>query len=159
MRRVTVRQACAGDEETLAGLNRAVQELHLAHRPDGFKQADAVVVAGWFRAMLENPAVRAWIAEWDGAAVGYVLTMVYDRPENPFAFARRFCEIDQIGVAPEFRRRGVARSLVERVLEDARLREIPDVELTSWYFNTEARDAFRALGFTEKVVRFGRPVR
>jgi hypothetical protein len=33
------------------------------------------------------------------------------------------------------------------------------VELTSWYFNMDAHAALRALGFTEKIVRFGRAVR
>jgi ribosomal protein S18 acetylase RimI-like enzyme len=160
-RRMTtrVRQAGAGDAELLADLNRSVQELHVAHRPDYFKTADAIAVAGWFRSKLKDSDVRAWIAEWDGSVVGYALTITYDRPENAFGFARRFCEIDQIAVSPAFRRRGIARALVERVLEDARLRAIADVELTSWCFNTEAQDAFRALGFIGKVVRFGRTVR
>jgi ribosomal protein S18 acetylase RimI-like enzyme len=52
--------------------------------------------------------------------------------------------------------RGIARALVEHVLEDARSRAIDDVELTAWCFNTEAHEAFQALGFRQKVVRFGR---
>ena len=106
--------------------------------------------------MLQKPAVRAWIAESDGSAAGYALTIIHDRSENAFSFGRRFCEIDQIAVALPFRRRGIARALVERVLEDARSRGISDVELTSWSFNTDAHHAFHALGFTPKVVRFGR---
>jgi diamine N-acetyltransferase len=153
---LTVRQATASDAETLAGLNRTVQELHVAHRPDSFKNPDVASVADWFRTTLEDSTVRAWIAECDGVAAGYVLAITYDRPENAFRFARRFCEIDQIAVAPAFRRRGIARALVERVFEDARSRAIEDVELTSWHFNTEAHAVFRALGFTQEVTRFGR---
>ena len=147
-----------GDVDVLAGLNQSVQELHVAHRPEYFKPGDAIAVAGWFRSKLEDGDVRGWIAEWDGSAAGYALTITYSRPKNAFGFARRWCEIDRIAVAPEFRRRGIARALVERVVEDAPLRGIMDVELTSWCFNTEAHEAFRALGFTEKVVRFGRTV-
>ena len=38
-----------------------------------------------------------------------------------------------------------ARALVECVLEDARSRAIFDVELSSWSFNVDAHDTFRAL--------------
>lgn len=145
----SVRQASGSDVDALVVLNRFVQELHVARRPDYFKHVDERSVADWFRSMLWNSAVRAWIAESEGSPVGYALTVTRDRPENAFCSARRFCEIDHIAVSPAFRRRGIARALVERVLEDARLRAIPDVELTSWYFNADAHDAFRAPGFTQ----------
>src|SRR4029077_11956113 len=99
---VSLRQAGLDDGEVLAALNRSVQELHVAHRPEYFKRPDAASVAEWFRSMLQNPAVRAWIAESDGAPAGYALTIVHDKPENAFGYARRYCEIDQIGVAPAF---------------------------------------------------------
>jgi ribosomal protein S18 acetylase RimI-like enzyme len=153
---ISIREAGAEDGDILVRLNRSVQELHAAHRPEYFKPPDPAAVADWFRSMLENPAVRAWIAEWDGSPAGYALTLVVEKPENAFGYARRFCEIDQIGVAPEFRRQGIARALVERVFEYARRRGIAEVELSSWHFNEEAHDAFRALGFREKAVRFGR---
>jgi hypothetical protein len=34
----TIRVAATGDEELLAKLNSFVQELHLQHRPDHFRQ-------------------------------------------------------------------------------------------------------------------------
>ena len=153
---VNVRQATVDDVDDLVALSRCVQELHVAHRPDTFKDADSDYVAEWFNSKLQDPAVRAWIAESDGRPVGYVLAINHDRPENTFCFARRFCEIDQIGVLPAFRRKGIARLLVHQVLEYVQSEDITDVELTSWSFNSEAHDAFRALGFTDKVVRFER---
>lgn len=106
--------------------------------------------------MLRNHGVRVWVAELECVPVGYALTILHERPDNPFRFAHRFCEIDQIAVSPAFRRRGVARALIERVLEDSRLHAIADVELTSWCFNSDAHEVFRAFGFTQKVMRFGR---
>lgn len=155
---ITVRQAGVGDVDALVVLNRFVQDLHVAHQPDYFMQADATLVADWFRCMLRNIAARVWIAESGGCSVGYALTITYDRPEHAFCPARRFCEVDQIAVSAAFRKRGVARALVERVLEDARSRGIFDVELSSWAFNIDAHDAFRALGFTVKSVRFCRRI-
>jgi ribosomal protein S18 acetylase RimI-like enzyme len=129
---------------------------HVTHQPDYFKDADSGWVADWFSSMLQNPGVRVWVAEVGSVAAGYALTITHDRPENVFCFGPRFCEIDHIAVSPAFRRRGVARALIERVPEDARLRALRDVELTSWCFNGDAHKTFRALGFMQKVIRFGR---
>jgi ribosomal protein S18 acetylase RimI-like enzyme len=153
---IDVRPASDRDAELLARLNRPVQELHVAGRPDYFKRVDAGAVATWFRSMLRKPAVRAWIATFHGAPAGYILTVTYDRAENTFCGPRHFCEIDQIAVLSEFRRHGIARALVEQVRHEARSRAIAEVELTSWSFNNEAHAAFCALGFSPRIVRYGR---
>jgi ribosomal protein S18 acetylase RimI-like enzyme len=155
---ISVRHADSADVGALVALNRFVQNLHIAHHPDCFKQADSVLVADWFHCMLRNTAARVWIAESEGSPVGYALTITYDRPESAFSHARRFCEIDQIAVSPTSRRRGIARALVERVVEDARSHAIYGIELSSWSFNTDAHAAFRSLGFAEKSVRFERKI-
>jgi diamine N-acetyltransferase len=151
---ISVRQAGEGDVELLAELNRFVHEVHLNRMPQRFKPAETDAVSEWFRSMIQKPAVRAWIAESDGSAVGYVLATTCDWPETPFRSRRMFYQIDQIAVSPGFRRKGLARALVDCVLADARARGIQDIELNSWFFNTEAHDAFRALGFRPQIFRF-----
>jgi len=155
---IDVRQASEGDAEVLANLNRYVHELHVNHAPQLFKLVDTTAVSEWFRSMLAKPSVGAWIAESEGSPAGYVLAIVYDRPEHSFCFRRVFYEIDQIAVSPGHRRMGVARELVARVLADAHSRGIRDVELNSWSFNVDAHEAFRALGFRPQMVRFARAV-
>lgn len=154
--RIKVRQGGEGDEHMLANLNSFVQELHVANAPERFKPVETFAVAEWYGKMLKNPDCRVWIAEADELPAGYVLSVCYDRPENPFCFRRVYCEIDQISVSPEFRRKGVARALIERVLAEARAVGIRDIELNSWSFNTEAHDTFRALGFHPQIVHFSR---
>ncbi len=151
---ISVRRAGRGDAELLAGLNAFVQELHSARMPDRFKPADPFAAAEWFRTMMEDPRARAWMAEVEGTPAGYVLSVCYDRAENPFCFRREYCEIDQISVVPEFRRRGVARALVGAVLAEARSNGIVEIVLNSWSFNAGAHEAFRALGFAPEIVRF-----
>jgi ribosomal protein S18 acetylase RimI-like enzyme len=153
---VTIREAYENDAALLAELNCGVQALHVAALPVYFKVADPAAVADLFRTKLQSQDFGAWIA-WAGErAVGHVVGVVRERPENALCTARRFYEIDEIGVIPEYREQGVARALVERALSEARARGIVDVELSSWAFNAEAHAALRALGFEPKVVRFGR---
>lgn len=155
----TIRRAGPGDEDALATLNAFVQALHVAHEPAFFKPSVTAEIAAWFRARLEHPATRAWIAVGDhpgGEAVGYVLALWRTREANPFAWARRWVEIDQVGVHPRWRRGGLARRLVEHALADAARDGIGEAELTTWYFNDAAQAAFRRLGFTPQTVRMRR---
>ena len=105
--------------------------------------------------MLQKPAVLIWIAEEDSVPVGYVLALLHEREENPFCSARRWCEIDQIAVDDKWRRRGIARTLVQRALTEVRRRGIREVEMNSWSFNEAAHHAFRRLGFAPQAIRFG----
>ncbi len=151
-----IREAVPGDEDALAALNAFVQEFHLAHNPSYFKPADLAEVAAWFGELLATPAARIWIAEQEGTPVGYALALLRERPVNAFCRARRWIEIDQIGVRAECQRAGIARRFVNQVLEFARTEDVTEIELTSWSFNTEAHKAFRQLGFAPRLIRFGR---
>ena len=153
---MTVRPAGVGDDHALAALNRFVHDVHLAHRPDYFKTARADEAAAWFRDQLGKPTTAAWIAEDGRAPIGYVLTFFHERAGNPFRYARRWCEIDQIAVDPAWRRRGIGRALMGAALEASRARGVHDVELFSWAFNTEAQALFRGSGFEPRVVAFER---
>jgi GNAT superfamily N-acetyltransferase len=155
---ITVREANGGDVGDLVALNQFVQELHVAALPSHFKHVNLDAATDWFRAMLARNDVQVWLASSEGTAVGYAVAVLHSRPENPFAPARSFYELDQVSVSPRFRRQGVARELVQRVVDDAKARGVPALELSSWSFNSEAHAAFAALGFRPKIVRFCREV-
>jgi ribosomal protein S18 acetylase RimI-like enzyme len=153
---VAIRAAVHGDERHLTVLNGFVQGLHVAKRPDSFRPSTEEEVVGWFGALLRNTLARIWIAEEAGVAVGYVLTMVQERPESPFCRPRRWCEIDQVAVDPGSRRKGVATALIQRALTEAAAEGFPDVELCTWSFNVEAQSFFKKFGFEPKLLRWER---
>ncbi|HMI87857.1 MAG TPA: GNAT family N-acetyltransferase [Polyangiaceae bacterium] len=150
---ITIRDAEDHDVHLLADLNRFVQDLHVAALPEYFKHPESGAVAESFRSRLHRPDVRVWIAHMGDGAVGYAVSVLRERAENALCLARRFYELEEIAVSLAHRRQGVARALVERVLTEARLQGVPDVELTSWAFNVDAHAAFQALGFWPMIVR------
>jgi GNAT superfamily N-acetyltransferase len=150
----TIRAAVIGDEEILARLNSFVQDLHVQRRPDHFKQTHLPELVAWYRSLLERTTARIWIAQEQGRPVGYVLAVFQHVPANPFTQTRDWCEIDQIAVDSNYRRRGIARSLVLKAIAEARAEGIQRVEAASWSFNEETHEVFRRLGFTPKTVRF-----
>jgi GNAT superfamily N-acetyltransferase len=153
---VSVRRAATDDARTLAALNRHVHDQHVAQRPDYFKPGEIDDIAEWFTSQLSRPAAFAFIAEHDGAAIGYILAFVSEHPENAFRQSRHWCEIDQLAVDPRWRRHGVARRLVERVVAEAGARGLAHLELGTWAFNDVAQATFRRLGFAPRMIRFER---
>ncbi|MCP4756295.1 MAG: GNAT family N-acetyltransferase [Proteobacteria bacterium] len=152
---IQIRVAVPGDEKALSELNSFVQEFHVTHNPLYFKPVDIQEIKTWFRDLLKKPTVKIWIAEEGGTPVGYASVFIHKRPENPFCRTRKWLEIDQIGVLPEYQRGGIGRCLVQHVLQKACNENISNIELTSWCFNNSAHKAFQKLGFSPKVVRFG----
>jgi len=128
--------------------------MHAAAEPGYFKPFHAEPIAKWFQSILSRDDARAWIADADGQPVGYACAFFYDRPESPFCLPRRWCELDQIAVEPGSRKHGVGRMLVEAVLGAARADGFPEVELTTWHFNAEARRLFCEMGFASRSERF-----
>jgi GNAT superfamily N-acetyltransferase len=143
-----------GDIDVLTELLGEVQDLHVANRPETFRELVANEIAEMFRASLENPSAKLWVADVDGVARGYLAIVVRQIPQGPYSFKRTWVELDSIGVHRAYRRRGVARALVKAALAHAEGAGIREVELASWAFNQSAHEAFRKLGFVPKVVRF-----
>lgn len=150
----TIRAADSKDVPAVAGLNAEVQDLHVASRPDQFKAAQLNEIAQWLEQLLRNSSARLWVAEVDGEVVGYAAALARERSENPFCPARKWWDIDQLGVQARHRRAGIGRALVHHVVNEARAEGVRDLELNTWAFNQNAREAFTSLGFVPKTVRF-----
>ena len=90
--------------------------------------------------LKQNPVARCWVARGSGSAprvLGY-LCLWEISPE---------IHITNIAVHREWRRRGIARSLLGAILEDARRRHLTTALLEVRPANTEARGLYEDLGF------------
>ena len=151
---VEVRRATGEDIGALVALQREVHELHLLSRPDQFKPATNETVAAWFGELLQSPGSQIWVAVVASEVVGNAVALHKNRPEHTFSPARTWCEVDQIVVTHAHRLQGIARALLQAIVDDAHAKGIEEIELSSWSFNTDAHRAFEAFGFTPKVIRF-----
>ena len=78
---------------------------------------------------LTRPLWVIWLVTWTSA-------------RKRRSRSRQALEIDNVGVRPEWQRRGVGRQLMDHALEHARDRGIRTVTLTTWTFNKDAQAAF-----------------
>ena len=156
---IRIRLAALDDEAILASLSADVHEQHVSQRPDVFKPVDVPDLQRWFRDKLLSGDAKIWIAQIGDIPVGYALAIKQHRVENVFCYERRWYEIEQVGVRPQYRRRGIGRSLLNHVVEFAKADGVSDIELNTWAFNDRARASFERLGFVSRNVRLERSVR
>jgi len=97
--------------------------------------ADAYVVA------LDAPA---YVAEADGQVMGMVTVCMFTTLTGRKAF------VDHLVVAPEARRRGVARLLMGHAIEVASSAGASRIDLTAGDSKAAARELYGSLGFAER---------
>jgi GNAT superfamily N-acetyltransferase len=130
---ITVRRATAGDAMALAGL---------LDRFDGMG-ATPEQVATRMRAC--EGVLTTFLGEVDGEPVGFACLRLVPHLQSDEPYA----ELTDIYVDAPFRRRGVARALLERVEETARTAGAGEVVLITGFDNADAQAAYRAAGYAE----------
>jgi ribosomal protein S18 acetylase RimI-like enzyme len=142
-----VRPASLSDVAALVALNEHVQLIRAVAVPELFRRnPPADVIGDAFRKMIADPAAFWLIAE-DEVPCGYLCAQFHEQPESWFRPALRLCNISQLAVHPEARRKGVARRLIATLVETATQRGFERIVLDVWTFNQGAREAFMRLGF------------
>jgi [ribosomal protein S18]-alanine N-acetyltransferase len=114
-----------------AGATTGLAILHRACFPDDPWEAGALA-----RIMTLSGGF-GWLAWEDEAPAGFIL--VRDLGNE--------CEVLSLGVAPRWRRRGIAQALLRTAIDEATRRNLPSVVLEVAVDNDPARDLYLAAGF------------
>jgi ribosomal protein S18 acetylase RimI-like enzyme len=119
----------------------------LTIRPWQARDRDAV--SHLLKLLSEDAEVTAsdapvYVAERDGLVVGTVTLCVYTTLTGPKAY------LDHLVVAPEERRLGIGRALVEHAIERARDAGASRVDLTANATKQAAHALYRSLGFEQR---------
>jgi len=101
--------------------------------------------AGFFLQELQVACARSVLAECDGRIVGYVLYWIL-----PGAL-----DVHNIAVHVDFRRRGIGRVLLDRVIDEARRQSAARVTLEVRRSNLTAQKLYESVGFVTSGVRKG----
>ncbi|MBL8920528.1 MAG: GNAT family N-acetyltransferase [Myxococcaceae bacterium] len=142
----SIRQATQADADRIAELH--VQAWQWAYRdvfPDEF--LDTMKVGNralLWRAALETPAMRVWLAERDGALLGFTST----NPSRDPGAGTSTGELGALYVRKEIAGSGIAAALLAWATKDLHARGFQP--LTAWVFekNQRARRFFEKHGWT-----------
>ncbi|MCA1598954.1 MAG: GNAT family N-acetyltransferase [Chloroflexi bacterium] len=135
---ITLQPACAVPLDILAGLlRRAFADYIVPIGPAAFSPATLQSLVARDDVLLD----RSYVALRDGAPVGVALVAVRSARGGPRT------RLASMGVAPEARRLGVGRALLERVIADARDRGAAAVTLEAFERNAAAIHLYESHGF------------
>ena len=98
---------------------------------------------------LSDPRHHLAVAVEDGVVVGMASGVTYVHPDKP---AQLF--VNEVGVAPSHRRRGIARRLTEALFEHARALGCTEAWLGTEVDNVAARRLYESAGGTETAEPF-----
>lgn len=150
---MTPRRATPEDAAMLARLNAHVQGWHAAHYPEAFfPNPDPKALTAYFSDRLSDPACTAFLT--GDPATAYALCQLHIREPSIFSPGYRRLMIDHIAVAPEARRQGQGRALLNAAGQLARDLDADEILLDTWEANTEAHAFFRANGFQPRRMLF-----
>lgn len=99
----------------------------------------------WTARMIEAGRYMGWITWDEESAIASAGMLLLDWPPHPFdpaAEARGY--VLNVFVEPEYRRRGLARALIELCMAEARRRHIRVVSL---HASNEGRPLYESMGF------------
>jgi len=137
MSELTIRHATVDDADTLIGLIQALADFEQLPGPDHGARARLIE-----HGFGDRPKYEAWLAEWNGQAVGYAFLF-----ETYSTFlARPTLYLEDLFVLPDFRRRGIGKALLTHCFKLADERGCGRMEWTCLDWNKRAQDVYNGLG-------------
>ncbi|OGK29896.1 hypothetical protein A3G67_00020 [Candidatus Roizmanbacteria bacterium RIFCSPLOWO2_12_FULL_40_12] len=143
---ISLRRAIIDDLSTLQQLNN---EVFI----DNEKYDDDLVM-GWatselgknyFSRILKNERVFCCIAEDGGKAVGYIACV----PKEMSYKKSKYLEVENMGVIPEYRSKGIGAMLMENAKKWAKENGYQKLFVNSYFKNQKAIDFYKRNGFEE----------
>jgi ribosomal protein S18 acetylase RimI-like enzyme len=139
------------DDDVVSRLLREVDELRVRLRPDVFPPFDdpdqmRERVAGF----VEDADAEIIVAELGADIVGLATIRVHDNPDASMFRPGRFAIMADLVVVPEFRRSGIAKSLLDSALEWTWSRGLPGLGINVWNDNESGVSFFEANGFAPR---------
>lgn len=150
---MTIREVTAADYAAVEEMALALHREAAANRPDLFAPLEQFYSPELFRDWVSGAVADAiWLlAEEDGAPAGICLTRVNDKRE--MFDAREPC-VDLLYVREAYRRRGIARSLLEETQRRAKAMGFSTLILCVDGYNKGAMRLYEDFGMTPRKLYY-----
>lgn len=99
----------------------------------------------YFKDLLNNPEAICFIAEENANPVGYIAA----GPKTVSYRKSKYLEIENMGVIPEYRSKGIGGMLIEECLKWGKSQGFQKVFVNAYFDNKEAIEFYKMNGFEE----------
>lgn len=123
---------------------REMREHHRVFLNGYFKPLDDEFEMRALQASLDDDKAIALVAEVDGQIAGLLQADIKFRP---YLETEEFCHVGGLGVLPAFRRRGIAKALMDELFAICRNLKINELSLGVFNDNKGAYNLYEELGF------------
>ena len=144
---MNIRSAMPSDLAEMVAMNHPVQKYHARLRPDIIRSPDTHDMKPLFAEFLAKENFRVVVAEEPGGLVGLAIYEIRQRGETLITCARSSVYVHQMSVAPERKRKGIGKALLQYIRAQAKELGITSVELDVWSANATAKKFYKAIGF------------
>ena len=146
MNEITVRNSRVSDTESIYKLLRVIADLHRTARPDMFDGLVSKYTESEVEKRLSNEDNGVFVAEIEGAVVGYVFCEVIKEGSGNTLY------IDDLCVDENARKQGVGKLLIDKAGEYAKQKSCTCLMLNVWEFNENAISFYEKYGFTTRTL-------
>jgi ribosomal protein S18 acetylase RimI-like enzyme len=145
---IQIRRAAVKDYEAVCALYEEIDALHRTHLPQLFQKTNGPArEREYFQGLLADENVGFFVAEINGALVGFVHAFVRDAPDIPIFTPRRYAVVDCIVVKAEQQKNGFGRLLMAHMEAWAADKGAGSIELNVYEFNQGAVSFYEGLGY------------
>lgn len=144
-----IREATEADAEAMVEFLMEGHDLHVASVPQIYRPIEVnEEILEFLRGQVRQERSKMFVAELDGALVGYVFVRVGDSTPIPLLTPRRYAEIDTLMVARRAQRQGIGRALMERAQQWGKEQGATRAQLNVLEFNRGALEFYEELGYS-----------
>ncbi len=157
---ILIRKAKKDDFEALAVLYRQIHDLHAEHRPDLYRPGvKTIMTRERLDAILADVDQQIYVADHDGAAVGFVQATFKDLRSRASSSIEAQAEIQAIGVDASYRGKGIGQTLMAHAESWALAKGAEYIRLGTHAFNKAAQKSYRTAGYEIESISMGKSLK
>lgn len=139
-----IRHARKNEVKTLQNLNDEVFIDNYKYDPDLKRDwAQSEIGKDYFTGILNNPRAICLIAEENNKPVGYIAAA----PKEVSYRLSKYIEIENMGICPNYRSKGIGSQLIEKCLKLAKEKGYQKAYVNSYFENSKAIKFYENRGF------------
>lgn len=147
MENIVIRSAKREELDAVNKIRKQVNDIHVNGRSDIFREDGWQFIELFIYSRFDEENSDVIVAAIEDEIVGFAVVQYITRSESPFGKARKYFHIEEFGVDEEFRRKGIATSIIDFAKIEAKKNGFVRIELDMWEFNDGALAFYESVGF------------